>query len=400
MVAIFGFSKEQIIGAVRQMYTAVATAPGSDFHFPVGRAGCLFAGYPPEVLEGIPDAAIESFAGVGYPFRAGAIREGDRVLDIGSGSGTDALIAARLVGPHGRVYALDLTEAMLTKLRRAAAAAGASHVEVLEGSAEDIPLPDGSVDVVTSNGVLNLVPDKPRAAAEIARVLRPGGRVQIADIVIARPVVAVHSRDPALWAECVVGATVEEDYLELFRRAGFAEPAVLRSYDYFAGSPSAETRRIAAAFGAHAVEIAMDRPAAPQPALAGFARRLNPLPWVRRARQRGVLGIALAGAALLACYGTLAVIGALALLGILLPVPTAVWAAVIAGLAVLAPVGIAWNRRWHGARGPLALAAAGAALILYALFVSYDWRIEALGFLVLLAGAGWDFRLYRRSAAC
>jgi arsenite methyltransferase len=337
---------------------------------------------------------------VGYPFRAGVIREGDRVLDIGSGSGTDTLIAARLVGPQGRVYALDITKAMLDKVRRGAAGAGAFHIEALEGSAEDIPLPDGSVDVVTSNGVLNLVPDKRRAAAEIFRVLRRGGRVQIADIVIARPVGAVHNRDPALWAECVVGATVEEDYLDLFRQAGLANPTVLRSYDYFAGSPSAETRRIAAAFGAHAIEITMVRPAGPEPVFAGLARRLNPLPWVRRARQRGVLGVGMAAASLLACYGTLAVVGVLAMLGILLPVNTAVWTAVIAVLALLAPVGIALNRRWHGARGPLALASVGAAMVLYALLVAYDWRLEALGFLVLLGGAGWDFRLYRRSAAC
>jgi arsenite methyltransferase len=113
-----------------------------------------------------------------------------------------------------------------------------------------------------------------------------------------------------------------------------------------------------------------------------------------------VLGVGMAAASLLACYGTLAVVGVLAMLGILLPVNTTLWAAAIAGLALMAPVGIALNRRWHGARGPLALASAGAAMVLYALLVAYDWRLEALGFLVLLGGAGWDFRLYRRSAVC
>jgi ubiquinone/menaquinone biosynthesis C-methylase UbiE len=400
MVAIAGFNKEQIIFAVRQMYSAVATAPASGFHFPTGPSALRFVGYPPEPLEGIPDAATESFAGVGYPFRAGVIRTGDHVLDIGSGSGTDALIAARLAGPRGRVYALDITVAMLAKVCRNAASTGTTNVVVLEGTAEGIPLADASIDVVTSNGVLNLVPDKRRATAEIFRVLRPGGRVQIADIVIARPVGADQRRDPALWAECVVGATVEEDYLDLFRRAGFADLAVLRSYDYFAGSASEETRRIAAAFGAHAVEISMSRPTTPQPALAGLAARLNPLPLLRRARQRGVLGIAMATASLLACYGTLAVLAALAMFGIALPIDSAAWAAVIAGLALVAPIGVALNRRWHGARGPLLLAITGAAMVLYVLLVAYDWRIEALGFLALLGGAGWDLWLYRRSAAC
>ncbi len=143
---------------------------------------------------------------MGYPFRAGVVRRRNRVLDIGAGSGTDALIAARLAGPEGRVLALDLTPQMLEKLRRNVALAGADTVEVVEGNAEAIPLPDASVDVVTSNGVLNLVPDKARAFAEILRVLRPGGRVQIADVAVSRPVGERARKDPKLWAECVVGA--------------------------------------------------------------------------------------------------------------------------------------------------------------------------------------------------
>src|SRR5712691_9821536 len=172
MVAIAGFSTEQILAAVQQMYTEVATLPSKQFHFPTGRDACLFVGYPADWLDLLPPTAVESFAGVGFPFRAGVIRPGDRVLDIGSGSGTDALIAAGLVGARGKVLALDITPAMLAKLRRNVAKAGAAHVEVVEGNAEAIPLPDASVDVVTSNGVLNLVPDKAKAFAEIFRVLR------------------------------------------------------------------------------------------------------------------------------------------------------------------------------------------------------------------------------------
>ena len=126
MVAIAGFTRDQIFRAVRDMYGEVATAPSRQFHFPTGRDAGLFVGYPPDWLDQLPAAAVESFAGVGFPFRAGIIRRGDRVLDIGAGSGTDTLIAARLVGPEGRVFALDMTPPMLSKLKRTAAAAGAA----------------------------------------------------------------------------------------------------------------------------------------------------------------------------------------------------------------------------------------------------------------------------------
>ncbi|HXF54435.1 MAG TPA: methyltransferase domain-containing protein [Hyphomicrobiaceae bacterium] len=260
MVAIVGFDKEQILSAVRQMYREVATAPSKQFHFPTGRTACLYVGYPESLIEGVPASALESFAGVGCPFAAGLIRPGDVVLDVGSGSGTDAIIAARLAGAHGRVLALDLTPEMIDKLRRNVALVAAANVEAIEGNAEAIPLPDASVDVVTSNGVLNLVPDKPRAFAEIYRVLRPAGRVQIADVLVSRPVGEKARSNPQLWAECVVGAMTTDDCLDLVRRVGFTDVKVLRSFDYFAGSPSAATRSIASALGARAVEIAMRKP--------------------------------------------------------------------------------------------------------------------------------------------
>lgn len=187
MVAMLSNKREFIFKAVREMYTDVALHPGKVFHFPTGRLACLFVGYPAAQLDLLPPAAVESFAGVGYPFAAGVIGAGDVVLDIGSGSGTDALLASTLVG-SGNVFALDMTQEMLDKLRRNAAAMDARGVRPLEGNAEEIPLPDASVDVVTSNGVLNLVPDKRLAFAEIARVLRPGGRLQISDIALRTPV--------------------------------------------------------------------------------------------------------------------------------------------------------------------------------------------------------------------
>ena len=252
MVAIVSDKREFIFKAVADMYTDVATHPEKTFHFPTGRLACLFVGYPGDQLDLIPATAPESFAGVGYPFAVGAIHEGHVVLDIGSGSGTDALISSTLTGPRGKVYGLDMTQAMLDKLRRNIAAMGAQNVVPLEGNAEEIPLPDASVDVVTSNGVLNLVPDKPRAFAEIVRILKPGGRVQISDISLAKPVSDKSRSDPKLWAECVVGAVVEDDYLAKLRAAGL-DVEVLSRLDYFAGSVSADTRRVAHGLGAHTI---------------------------------------------------------------------------------------------------------------------------------------------------
>ena len=234
------------------MYTDVASRPDTVFHFPTGRSACVFVGYPADRLDGLPAEATESFAGVGYPFAADVIRAGDTVLDIGSGSGTDALIAAMLTGPTGVVYGLDMTRAMREKLARNVTAMKIGHVHVIEGNAEQIPLPDASIDVVTSNGVLNLVPDKPAAFAEIARVLKPSGRLQISDIALRVPVSEQSRGDPRLWAECVVGAIVEDDYVSLLRDAGLSVE-VFRDMDYFAGSVNAGTRRAAHALGAHAI---------------------------------------------------------------------------------------------------------------------------------------------------
>jgi arsenite methyltransferase len=255
MVVITSDHRDIILGAVQRMYTEVAREPERGFHFPTGRAACEFEGYGADLLDPLPAAAVASFAGVSCPFVAGAIREGDTVLDVGSGSGTDTLIASRLVGPEGEVIGLDMTQAMRDRLEENAAAMGAGNVRVLEGNAEEIPLPDASVDVVTTNGVLNLVPDKERAVAEIHRVLRPGGRVQVSDIVLGQtPSEACRSK-PELWAECIVGATREDEYLDYFRQVGFKEVETLSRLDYFAHSPSEETRKVAASFGATALVL-------------------------------------------------------------------------------------------------------------------------------------------------
>jgi ubiquinone/menaquinone biosynthesis C-methylase UbiE len=293
MVAIFGFTRERVIAAVQDMYTAVALTPERPFHFPVGRDACLRVGYPAALLEGLPEEALQSFAGVACPFRADVIRAGDTVLDIGAGAGTDTLIASRLVGPRGKVLALDITPAMGRRLRELVTRCGIGNVEVIEGNVETLPLPATSAHVVTSNGMLNLVPDKRKAVAEIFRVLRPGGHVQIADIVIRRPVTRDCATDPKLWAECVVGATIDDDYLAMFRDAGFENVTVLRDYDYFALSPSPTTRDIARRFGAHAMEIAMQRAATAPSKLTQLARRADPRKALRALARRGLLGDAL-----------------------------------------------------------------------------------------------------------
>lgn len=271
MVSILSGKREAILQAVRGMYTEVAAHPERGFHFPVGRSACELVGYPPSVLADLPEAAVESFAGVGYPFAAGGIAPGDTVLDIGSGSGTDALIAARLVGPRGRVIAMDLTDAMLAKLSEITTAARIGNVSLLKAAADDIPLPDASVDVVTSNGVLNLVLDKPRALAEIHRVLKPGGGLQLADVALGQPIGDACRDDPQMWAECVVGAVLEDDYLEMLRVAGFERPRVLGRLDYFSASASAETREIARSFGALSLVLCADRRPATRP--------WRPSPW-------------------------------------------------------------------------------------------------------------------------
>jgi arsenite methyltransferase len=263
MVAITSMAKEHILEAVQLMYTDVANNPQKTFHFPTGRQICLILGYPAAQLDAVPATAVESFAGVGYPFSAAGIRPGDTVLDIGSGAGTDTLIAATLVGASGKVYGLEMTRAMQEKLARNVSLMDIDHVEVVPGNAEEIPLPDASVDVITSNGVINLVPDKPAAIREMFRVLRPGGRVQITDIVIGVNEDALaESRDnPRLWAECIVGAVTADGYYDMFEAAGFARPQTLKSFDYFSESSVKETRDIAASFRAHGILLSTAKPA-------------------------------------------------------------------------------------------------------------------------------------------
>ena len=184
---------------VREKYREVALEPDGEFHFHTGRGQALRLGYDPEVVAHVPDAASEAFAGVANPFTLRRLRDGERVVDVGSGGGFDAFVAAAAVGDAGTVVGVDTTPEMLERARAAAGAAGCENVEFREGLAEALPVGDGWADVVISNGVINLVADKRRAFAEIHRVLRPGGFLQFADIANGRPVPEEAIADIDLW---------------------------------------------------------------------------------------------------------------------------------------------------------------------------------------------------------
>jgi len=187
-VGVVDVELETLRDAVRAEYDVVASDPDRGFHFHTGRTLTDIVGYRDEWLEGIPESAIESFAGTGNPFRMGELATGERVVDIGSGGGIDSLIAARMVGDEGAVVGVDMTVSMLERARSAAAEGGFGNVEFREAYMEELPIEAGWADVVISNGVLNLTPDKPGTLREIGRVLRPGGRLQIADILVQKPV--------------------------------------------------------------------------------------------------------------------------------------------------------------------------------------------------------------------
>ena len=183
---------------IKKTYASVSQEPEKDFIFPTGRAWAEDLGYPEEVAR-VPDSAVASFAGVANPFALGRLEPGERVLDVGSGAGTDSLVAAQMVGPEGRVTGIDMTPEMLTKARAAANELGVGNVEFVESEAERLPFAEESFDVVISNGVIDLIPDKDAVFSELFRVLRPGGRIQVADVTIQTPVSEEGRRNIDLW---------------------------------------------------------------------------------------------------------------------------------------------------------------------------------------------------------
>jgi arsenite methyltransferase len=198
MAVEVGIDVETLKSEIRKTYASVSQEPEKDFVFPTGRAWAEDLRYPPE-LANVPETAVESFAGVANPWTLGRLEAGERVLDLGCGAGTDTLIAAQMVGPQGRVVGIDMTPEMLAKARAAAEEMALENVDFVEGEVEHLPFEDETFDVVISNGVIDLIPDKEAVFTEIGRVLVPGGRIQIADVTIQSPVSEEGRRNIDLW---------------------------------------------------------------------------------------------------------------------------------------------------------------------------------------------------------
>jgi SAM-dependent methyltransferase len=230
------FERGQLRAAIEDAFTELALHPSCNFHFISGPPLAERLGYTPTLLHFVPDGALASFAGVGNPFRIGPVIEGETILDVGCGAGTDVLVASMLVGPTGRVIGVDMTPAMVERAQQNVLIARASNVEILWGHAESLPLPDDSVDLVISNGVINLTPNKRDAFRELMRVLRPGGRLHIADVVVDTRVPSTVQDLIHLWTDCIAGATALEDYIPIMEETGFKSVEIVELFDVFAGT--------------------------------------------------------------------------------------------------------------------------------------------------------------------
>ncbi len=212
--------KDELERKVKDMYREVALNPKGEFHFEMGRDLAARLGYLPEDLDRIPNESIESFAGVGYYFHLADLKEGDRVIDFGSGAGMDTFIAALKVGEIGEVVGIDMTEEQLSKAEDLRKRAGINNIKYLKGYLVDVPVEDGSFDVVISNGVVNLAPDKGKVFEEIARVLKPGGRMTISDIVTETQLSESITCNTNLWAACIGGAMQVDNYRTVIEKSG------------------------------------------------------------------------------------------------------------------------------------------------------------------------------------
>ena len=230
-----GFDVERLRAQVLATYDRVAHEPHGDFHFHRGPAYAVdYLRYDPEALRSLPAECTARFAGVGNPHRIGSIESGDTVLDHACGAGMDLLLAARSCGPSGRAIGVDMTPAMRACASRAAHLAGLGDiVDIRAGVYEELPVEDASVDVVISNGVVNLAPDKSRVFAEIHRVLRPGGRLYLADVLVQRELTLEARSNPGLWAACIAGALPERELLELAAMHGFYGGQIVERFDCF-----------------------------------------------------------------------------------------------------------------------------------------------------------------------
>ena len=243
---------EELRASIREEYSAVANEPERGFHFHTGRKLAGILGYREAWLDMLPSSAIESMAGTGNPFSLGELKPGEYVVDCGSGSGTDSLIAAQMVGENGRVIGVDMTPEMILKAKNNALKAGMTNVEFREGYLESLPISDAWADVVISNGVLNLIPDKEAALLEMYHVLKPGGRIQIADIALQKPVPEDAKSDATLWTGCIAGGLLKVQLERKVAAAGFKDIEIVWGKDVFSGAPQQSD---AAEFGTLGVTI-------------------------------------------------------------------------------------------------------------------------------------------------
>lgn len=235
-----GFDAAQLRTQVRDTYERFAAAPDGEFHFHCGRQyAARHLNYSAEELARVPKVSARRFAGVGNPHRAGVLCAGETVLDHACGAGMDLIIAAEKVGPRGRVIGVDMTAGMLDRAWEGAQAAGMDGwTSLFHGVYEDLPVDDASIDVAVSNGALNLAPDKRQVFAELLRVLKPGGRLHIADVVVQRELSDEVRANPDLWAACVAGALQEHELPALAAESGFVDGRITERFDCFCGAPA------------------------------------------------------------------------------------------------------------------------------------------------------------------
>ena len=241
---------DELTRHITEMYRDVANETVQDLHFHTGRDLAEELGYPSGRLDALPAPAVASFAGVGHHLELANLVAGERVLDLGSGSGMDVFAAAAAVGPHGAVVGVDITPEQLDKARRLSRD---EHVTFVRAPIDDLPFDDGSFDAVISNGVVNLASDKPAVFAEAARVLRPGGRLALADIVTRRTIAARTVAQPDLWAACIAGAAQRDRYLQDIAAAGLVLQTVRSNRAYRFASERAQAT--ADKYGAHTIEL-------------------------------------------------------------------------------------------------------------------------------------------------
>lgn len=235
-MGVAAVDRDELRRRISDKYRDVAEHPEMGFHFHTGRPLARMLGYSEEMVAELPPGTVDSFAGTGNPFLYGDLALGEVVVDVGSGAGFDTLIAALQVGPAGRVIGVDMTEEMRAKARAGAEQLGLINVDIRAGHAEELPVENDSVDVVISNGVINLCPDKPAVFNEILRVLRPGGRLQVGDILVHLAVPQEAKDDVDLWSNCIAGSLLDTEWRQLLQMAGFTDIAMSNEVDVYSGS--------------------------------------------------------------------------------------------------------------------------------------------------------------------